>query len=175
MTKFGDFRFCHFVHPQTAALKTNNFLARTAWLLQINFVNIDSCHQYGILGAILQMSFLWKVFSGEEWREMARCICKLVCDQPVKIKRLRIWTVTDQYLPRPFFYTALQTHYIYNCICTLNINKLILEGHLQSLIFLFLSLCSKKNSQCSVPVKPRVSSIWFPCKSWNSLVFQEQN
>ena len=25
---------------------------------QINFVNIDSCHQYGILGAILQMPFL---------------------------------------------------------------------------------------------------------------------
>ena len=33
---------------------------------QINFVNIDSCHQYGILGAILQVSFLSKVFSGEE-------------------------------------------------------------------------------------------------------------
>ena len=141
---------------QTAALKTNNFLARTAWLLQINFVNIDSCHQYGILGAILQMSFLWKAFSGEEWREMARCICKLVCDQPVKIKRLRIWTVTDQYLPRPFFYTALQTHYIYNCICTLNINKLILEG-LQSLIFLFLSLWSKENSKV-----PNALYLWNP-------------
>ena len=25
---------------------------------QINFVNIDSCHQYGIWGAILQESFL---------------------------------------------------------------------------------------------------------------------
>ena len=25
---------------------------------QINFVNIDSCHQYGIFGAILQTSFL---------------------------------------------------------------------------------------------------------------------
>ena len=25
---------------------------------QINFVNIDSCHQYGIWGAILQVSFL---------------------------------------------------------------------------------------------------------------------
>ena len=24
---------------------------------QINFTNIDSCHQYGIFGAILQMSF----------------------------------------------------------------------------------------------------------------------
>ena len=38
---------------------------------QINFVNIDSCHQCGILGAILQMSFLYKVFSGEKLREMA--------------------------------------------------------------------------------------------------------
>ena len=28
---------------------------------QINYVNIDSCHQYGIFGATLQMSFLWKV------------------------------------------------------------------------------------------------------------------
>ena len=37
----------------------------------INFVNIDSCHQCGILGAILQMSFLYKVFSGEKLREMA--------------------------------------------------------------------------------------------------------
>ena len=25
---------------------------------KINFVNVDSCHQYEILGAILQMSFL---------------------------------------------------------------------------------------------------------------------
>ena len=25
---------------------------------QINFANIDSCHQYGIFGAVLQMSFL---------------------------------------------------------------------------------------------------------------------
>ena len=27
---------------------------------QINFVNIDSCHHYGIFGAIVQMSFLSK-------------------------------------------------------------------------------------------------------------------
>ena len=25
---------------------------------QINFVNIDSCHHYGVIGAIVQMSFL---------------------------------------------------------------------------------------------------------------------
>ena len=33
----------------------------------INFVNIDSCHQCGIL----QMFFLYKVFSGEKLKEMA--------------------------------------------------------------------------------------------------------
>ena len=38
---------------------------------QINFVNIDSCHECGILGAILEISFLYKVFSGQKLREMA--------------------------------------------------------------------------------------------------------
>ena len=38
---------------------------------QINFVNIDSCHECEILGAILQISFLYKVFSGGKLREMA--------------------------------------------------------------------------------------------------------
>ena len=33
---------------------------------QINFVNIDSCHQYGIFGAILQTSFL-SIFGREEF------------------------------------------------------------------------------------------------------------
>ena len=38
---------------------------------QINFVKIDSCHECGILGAILEISLLYKVFSGEKLREMA--------------------------------------------------------------------------------------------------------
>ena len=38
---------------------------------QISFVNIDSCHECGILGAILLISFLYKVFSGEKLRETA--------------------------------------------------------------------------------------------------------
>ena len=54
-----------------AANRPGETLRQTIFLLephdyQINFVNIDSCHQYGILGAILQVSFLSKVFSGEE-------------------------------------------------------------------------------------------------------------
>ena len=54
------------------------------------------------------------------------------------------------------FYTARQTHYLNNCTCTLNINKLILEGF-QSLIFLFLSLCSNKNSKV-----PDALYLWNP-------------
>ena len=69
---------------------------------------------------------------------------------PCNLSKLRGWDFEQ--LPintcqDHFFYTALQTHYIYSCTCTLNINKLIRSALRTIIRFPMLCTCETQGTQ----------------------------